>query len=99
MLVNSFHWFLLDHLGEFRAGEHCEAYMIRNANRLLYVGHAMDMGSVGDDTVSDPAVHDHAAGYVMDDLHIVRDGEYPSIRVRAICENVPSVLTQSFEDA
>jgi hypothetical protein len=51
------------------------------------------MGSVGDDTASDRAVHEHAGGYVMDDLHIVRDGEYPSIRVRAICKNVPSVLT------
>jgi hypothetical protein len=99
MLMNKFYRLLLDHIGESRGGEHCEAYMIQNANFLLYVGYAVDMGSVGDDTVPNRAARDHVAWYVMDDLHIVKDGEYPSIRVRAICENVPSVLTRSFEDA
>jgi hypothetical protein len=53
MLVNSFHWFLLDYIGESRGGEHRKACMTREANCLLYVGHAVDMGSVGSGTVSD----------------------------------------------
>jgi hypothetical protein len=99
MLVNEIHRLLRDHVGEIRVAEYCEACMTQDTNRLLYVGHAVDMGSVGDDTVSNRAAHDHAARYVMDDLHIVGDGDCPSIRVQAICKNVPPVLTRTTKDA
>jgi hypothetical protein len=49
--MNKFRRLLLDHSGESRVGEHGEACMTRDTNRLLYVGHAVDMGSVGGDTV------------------------------------------------
>jgi hypothetical protein len=97
--MNKFRRLLLDHSGESRGGEHCKACMTQDTNQLLYVGHAVDMGFVGDDTVSNRAAHDHSARYVMDDLHIVRDGEHPSIRVQAICKNVPPVLTRTTKDA
>jgi hypothetical protein len=78
--ANKFCRLLLDHVvGEFRVGQHWEACMTRDANRLLYVGHAANVRPVGDGMVSQRAEHDHAAGYVMEDVHIVRDSEYPSI--------------------
>jgi hypothetical protein len=51
MLVSEIHRLLRDHVGEIRVAEYCEACMTQDTNRLLYVGHAVDMGSVGGDTV------------------------------------------------
>jgi hypothetical protein len=59
MLVNEFHRLLRDHIGEIRVGEYCEACMTREASRLLYVGHAAYLRSMGDGIVSKRAEHNY----------------------------------------